>query len=254
LNNYNDILQIPERAIIKKRVTKSFFLNEFNLTLSEKKVLTNQIEKMQWLASVKPATTNINKLITGNYIYEEIQFFVCSLSPGSLKQHHQKCIELFQKNIPYQIVLIVEDDSQFVMNTCDKRINLSDKNKRTIVEHYTTPIISKLYQTKIIQEFYNGLKFSSLDVTNLQSLYKSYIRAITQLKTAQITGKLTTNKKSRTDEDLKLLLQIENLEDEINSMVNESQKKYTIRDTIDLKMKIEQKKSEIKTLKHKLVN
>ena len=125
--NYNKILNIPERSLINKKLTKAFFLRNFVLSAVEKKLLNN-IVNMDWIASIKPANSNIHNCKSELYLYEEIQVMVCSLSTNTLKNEIDKCTSLFQKHIPYSIVLIVENDEEFAVTTCDKRINQSDND------------------------------------------------------------------------------------------------------------------------------
>ena len=66
---------------------------------------------MDWLASIKPANSNIPEYKDENYVFEEVQFMLCTLNENTLSINSDKCISLFQKYIPYQIVLIVEDNS-----------------------------------------------------------------------------------------------------------------------------------------------
>ena len=114
---------------------------------------------MDWMASIKPSNSNIPEYKDENYVFEEVQFMLCTLNENTLSVNSDKCISLFQKYIPYQIVLIVEDDNGFILNTCDKRINLNDKSKRTIERQISTPVISKLYKNEVTSSFLDSLDF-----------------------------------------------------------------------------------------------
>lgn len=111
---YNKILEIPERALLNKKITKAFFIKNFELTATEKKVL-NDIVNVEWLASLKQATANIAPLKNDVYSYEEVQVIVCTVPDNALKDVSVKCIELIQKYIPYQTILIVEDSTHFII-------------------------------------------------------------------------------------------------------------------------------------------
>ena len=83
--NYNNILHIPDRSLLEKRLTKAFFLKKFNLSAGEKKLVNAGIESMQWLACIKPSTANIPAHIEADYKYEEIQIMVCTVMDNKLK-------------------------------------------------------------------------------------------------------------------------------------------------------------------------
>jgi hypothetical protein len=50
----NTILQIPERCMVHKKITKAFFKRNFDLISGEKTLLDNLIA-IDWLASISPA-------------------------------------------------------------------------------------------------------------------------------------------------------------------------------------------------------
>lgn len=246
--NYNKILNIPERCLINKKITKAFFLRNFVLSAVEKKVLNN-IVNMDWLASIKPTNSNINESKSELYLFEEIQVMVCSLTTNTLKNDIDKYTSLFQKHIPYPIVLIVENDEEFVFTACDKRINQSDKSKRTIEAFINSPAISKLYKNELTESFFNALDFALLDKTNLEMLYKSYINAIVQFQSATITGSFNKRSTARTEQDLKHLENILKIEKEIITLSNQIKKETQLNTKVSLNVEIQKKRNEIENLK-----
>lgn len=250
--NYNNILNIPERSLLNKKITKSFFLKNFELSSTEKKVLNNTIQSMDWMSSIKPSNSNIPEYRDENYVFEEIQFMICTLNENTLSVNSDKCISLFQKYIPYQIVLIVEDDHGFVLNTCDKRINLNDKSKRTIERQISTPVISKLYKNEVTSSFLDSLDFINQDKISLQRLYKGYINSIIQLQSSIVTGSFSKRTGARTEEDLKLLESMNTIEKEVIRLTNQLKKETQMSSKVSLNMEIQKQRNEIENIKNKL--
>lgn len=250
--NYNKLLNIPERSLLNKKITKSFFLKNFELSSSEKKVLNNIIQSMDWISSIKPSNSNIPEYRDEYYVFEEIQFMLCTLNENNLSDNADKCISLFQKYIPYQIVLIVEDDNGFILNTCDKRINLNDKTKRTIERQISTPVISKLYKNEIISDFFDSLDFVKQDKVSLQRLYKGYINSIIQLQSSIVIGSFSKRTNVRTEEDLKLLDSMNTIEKEVIRLTNQLKKETQMSSKVSLNMEIQKKRKEIEIIKNKL--
>lgn len=249
---YNNILHIPERSILDKRLTKAFFLKNFSLSATEKKLLNNNIQNMTWLASIKPSTANIPVVINENYKYEEIQIMLCTVEDNTLKALAEKCMILFQKYIPYQMLVIVEDANEFKINVCDKRINKNEPSKRTIEHYFNTDSLSKLYKNDINESFFKALHFNNLDKTNLELLYKSYIQAIVQFQAASITGSYQKRTNKRTIEDMQNLEAIELLERDIISLSNQIKKENQLNQKVQLNIKIQEKRKEIQSLKDTL--
>jgi len=249
---YNDILKLPERCLLNSRLTKSFFLKNFDLSTAEKKLVNTTINSMLWLGNIKPSNSNIQPVKNDNYVYSEIQVMVCTLPNNQLENYSNKCIDLFQKHIPYQMLVIVEDELEFIINTCDKRINQNNKSLRTIEGYFTTSIISKLYKNELIASFYNALTFSMLDKTNLETTYKGLIQAVVQYKASIYTGGFKNRTRKRTEKDMTNLLAIETIEKEIVSLINQLKKESQLNSKVTLNVVIQKKREDIKNIKNKL--
>ena len=250
--SYNEILKIPERCLLHKRLTKAFFLKNFALSAAEKKLLNNQIQGMEWLASIKTTTANIPSIKTAAYVYEEIQIMICTLAQNELPTLGDKCISLLQKYIPYQMLVIVEEDQNFIINGCDKRINRKDSSKRTIEYYLSTPEMSKLYKNKITTTFFEALDFSQLDKTNLEKTYQSYIQAIVQYRAAQVTGAFQQRNRDRSEQDMANLLEIEQIEKEIISLAQQITKEPQLKDKVNLNIRLQSKRQTLKKLQDNL--
>ena len=246
--NYNKILNIPERAIVSKKISKAFFIRNFELSSADKKIL-NEIVTMEWLASIKPSNSNITLVQNETYIFEEIQVMTCTLSGNLIKGTIDKVTGLFQKHIPYPIVLVIENADEFVVNVCDKKINQNDKSKRTIEAFINSPNVSKLYKNELVGAFFEGLDFAVLDKTNLETTYKSYASAIVQFQTAMVTGTFNKRSSIRTDDDLKHLETIQRIEKEILTLSNQIKKESQLNTRVSLNIQIQKKRNGIEHLK-----
>jgi hypothetical protein len=207
---------------------------------------------MDWMASIKPSNSNIPEYKDENYVFEEVQFMICTLNENTLSANSDKCISLFQKYIPYQIVLIVEDDHGFVMNTCVKRINLNDKSKRTIERQISTPVISKLYKNEVTSSFLDSLDFIAQDKISLQRLYKGYVNSIIQLQSSLVTGSFNKRTGTRTEEDLNLIESMNTIEKEVIRLTNQLKKETQMSSKVSLNMEIQKQRNEIENIKIKL--
>lgn len=250
--SYNDILQIPERALLNKRLTKAFFTKHFSLNASEKKFLANEIQQMEWLASIKPNNSNIKAVVNDEYSFEEIQVFVITLPDNTIESQGKRAIQFVQKFIPYQALVVAEDSFEFIIGACDKRINQADSSKRTIEHHFLTGIISKLYKNDTVSAFYKAITFDALDKTDLQTAYKSYVNAIVQLQASGLTGEFKQRSKTRSEEDMQLMQQIEHKENEISQLRNQIKKESQLNGQVKMNVAIQGLKKEIEEIKNLL--
>ena len=249
--SYNKILNIPDRAIISKKISKAFFIRNFELSTVDKKIL-NEIVTMDWLASIKPSNSNIPPVQNEIYIFEEIQIITCTVSGNLLKGTIDKVTNLFQKHIPYPIVLVVENADEFAINVCDKKINQNDKSKRTIETFITSFNISKLYKIELVNAFFRALDFEILDKTNLETTYKGYTSAIVQFQSAMVTGTFNKRSSARTEDDLKHLETIQRIEKEIITLSNQIKKESQLNAKVTLNIDIQRKRKEIENIKNLL--
>lgn len=250
--SYVDILNLPERSLLQKKLTKAFFLKNFDLSASEKKVLNNSIVQMEWLASLKPTNCNVLSVINDVVTYEEVQIMICNVGTEKVDEVATNCFQLFQKHIPYNMLVIVENDTEFKLNASEKRINQNDKTKRTIDNQYTSGTISKLYKTEVSETFLSALDFSKLDKTNLALLYRGYCNAIVQFNSASVTGVFNIRNSVRTQDDLVMLNQMEDLERDISKLTNQLKAEKQQNQKVTLNIAIHQKRKQIEDIKIKL--
>lgn len=249
---YNDILNIPERNLKGQKLTKVFFTNNYALSAAEKKLLNNVISSMEIFAHIKPEISNIKAVVNETDSYENIFIIVCTLKNVMTTDDASKCITLIQKHLPQQALLIIEDESNFVINAAEKRINQNDKSKLTVERYFTTASLSKLYKNELAASFYKALDFSNLDKTNLELLYKSYIQAIVQYQAASITGSYKKRSNARTAQDMEHLEQIEQLERDIVSLSSQIKKESQLNEKVKLNISIKKNRDRISQLKQTL--
>lgn len=251
----NTILQLPERCVLNKKITKAFFKRNFELTTKEKALLddVNMITSIEWVASLSPATSNINLYKDDDFLYEEVQVITIKSEATNFDKSYFKIIDLIQKYIPYPILAILYTDSQFIMNTCDKKINRNDSSLRTIDKSYHTEIIRLAEPTEAQQSFLNSLRFAALDKTNLKTFYDSYTQRIAALQMAAIKGSFTPRTQSRTAIDVENLERIATLEKEIAALQNLAKKETQLNQRIELNRRLQRKRIEIEQLKELII-
>ena len=223
MENLITILQIPERCLLNKKITKVFFKRNFDLTSSEKVLLDdfNIVTGIEWLARINPANANIVRYQDEQYLFEEVQIISVQSNDLNFERNHIRIAELLQKYIPYPIVLCIWYGDVFVLNTCDKKVNQNDRLKRIIEKRYTSEVISKNAITENHQQFLKSLAFAEMDKTNLKTYYDSYTKLLIALQSSSLSGVFIPRSNSRTKIDMDRLEKIELLRKEIIGLQNE---------------------------------
>lgn len=252
MENLNTILNLPERTLVNKRLTKAFFKRNFDLTLSEKSLMDDYsiVIGLDWLASISPNTANIATYQDATSTFEEVQVISVEIGIPGFERNSQQVAELVQKYIPYHLVLCVYSGDRFLFNTCDKRINQNDASRRTIEKRYFTEAIKRKGNEERQEEFLASLSFDKLHKTDLKAFYNSYTQRIIALQTAGISGLFVPRSQSRSEADRAHLEKIENLTGEIAVLQARAKKETQLAVRVRLNTEIQQKRKEIDLLKH----
>jgi len=251
-NQYNTIFQVPERSLIMQRLTKAFFLRNFKLTTPEKKLLNDTVKSMEIVAQINLDKSNIPPIANETDSYENILIILCTIPDNQLEMFADSCIQLIQKYIAHQVVLVIEDSTEFIISVADKRINQVDKNKLVVEKVFNTSTLSKLYKKEHTEAFFKTLDFNTLDKTNLETTYKNYIQAVVQYQVANSTGSFNKRTQKRTEEDMANLLAIETVETEITSLKSQLSKEKQLNNKVALNVTIQKKRQEIERIKQQL--
>lgn len=251
-----DIFKIPERCLVKKKLTKAFFKRNFDLTLSEKGLLDDFsiVVGMDWIASISPFNSNIPSVYIENRTYEEIQVIALQTTVESFDRYKTRLIDLVQKYIPYHVVMIVYDSERIVINVYEKTVNANDANKRVLEAKYTTESIS-LGNLRLNQAtFIESLELAQLNKANLATLFQSYIQNIVALQASDIKGDFTAQDISKTEQDVQDLAQIAQLKKEIEKLMKMAQKEQQLNNRVKINQQIQFKRNQINTFENSIRN
>jgi hypothetical protein len=256
INQIIHILQLPERSLVNKKITKVFFKRNFDMNSAEKNLLDdyNTITAIDWIASISQANANVPAYLDHESTFEEIQVIAVTTSTESLTKYAAKIIDLVQKYIPYHMLLIVHDGVNSIWNVTYKRINQNDNNKRTVDKKFTTDCITANSANKVHESFLEALSFRRTPSTNLKVLYDGYVQCFVSLTTAPIIGSFETRPTERTKEDVERLDRITSLEKEITTLANVAQKETQLNKRIELNTQVQQKRKQIELLKNSIIN
>lgn len=256
LNQIINILQLPERCLVNKKITKAFFKRNFDITSAEKNLLDDYttMASIDWIAAISQANANVPAYRDYESTFEEIQVIAVATSPESLIKNASKIIDLVQKYIPYHLLLIVHDGENSIWNVAYKRINQNDNNKRTVDKKFITDCITVNTTNKVHEAFLGALGFSKIPSANLKVLYDGYVQCFVGLNTAPIIGSFETRPTERTKEDVERLARITTLEKEIITLTNAAQKETQLNKRIELNTQVQQKRKQIELLKNSITN
>ena len=101
-------LCLPDSARVDQRVPKKLLLENGAPTASDKRLITDAIEDIQWLAALKPNTIGVPEYRDTQREYLEVAVLAVSLrgviKPASLS----RLAELVHRAVPYPVLLLLD--------------------------------------------------------------------------------------------------------------------------------------------------
>ena len=247
-------LKLPTHCWVNQKLPKTFFKRNFEITLSEKKLLEDFsiIQQMEVLALVNQETANIPSFTEATSSYEEIIILAVQTTTEQFDKQKEQIAQLIQKYIPNPMFLIVYDNNKLLFNVAEKRINNNDATKRVIEAAYTTETITGDNISIKQQQFLDNLAFDKANKIDLRHYYNHFIQSVIGLQTAQINGTFVTRSIAQCKENVQILEQIEVLKQHITTLENTAKKETQVAEMVKWNTQINQNRNEIKRLTEKL--
>lgn len=223
-------LALPGSTFLGTRITKKMILENNDLSSSDKKLVNEVVQSVEWVNTLKRETLNIPTYVTEMVEYTEVAVLKVTLKAdssnlGKLKfTLINKVAKLFHTLIPYPVILMIELDGKLAISLADKRINQSDSSKLVIEHYYNSQWFSVVDLKCNEQEFLNDFTLKNVSSVNYYELYQDFISMLLTLETSYISGSYST-KSSRNRSIAKSecgLSQEENVDNSGDSISNET--------------------------------
>ena len=247
-------LKLPANCWVNQKLPKTFFKRNFDITLSEKKLLDDFsiIQQMEVLALVNQETANIPSFTEATSSYEEIIILAVQTTSEQFDKQKDKIAQLIQKYIPNPMLLVVYDDAKLLFNVAEKRINNNDATKRVIEKEYTTETINIGSINQKQQQFLENLAFDKANKLDLRHYYNHFIQSVVGLQTAQINGTFVARPIEQSKENVLILEQIEAIKQQITTLENAAKKETQVAEMVKWNTQINENRKSIESLTAKL--
>ena len=160
-------LALPDSTFLGTKVTKKMILENNDLSSSDKKLINDVIQSVEWLNTLKPETLNILTYVTETVEYIEIAVLKVSLKADPTNQGKLKSIaKLFHTLIPYPVILLLELNGDVAISLADKRINQADSSKLVTEHFYNSQWFTVAGLEKNEKEFLKDFSLKSVSIAN----------------------------------------------------------------------------------------
>lgn len=258
-------LALPDSTYLGTRITKKMILENNDLSSSDKKLVNEVVQSVEWVNTLKRETLNIPTYVTEMVEYTEVAVLKVTLKAddsnlGKLKN----TAKLFHTLIPYPVILMIELDGQLAISLADKRINQSDSSKLVIEHYYNSQWFSVVGLKRNEKEFLNDFTLKNVSNVNYYELYQDFISMLLNLEASAVSreylsfstyvsnNKIMDDKYSENANRKEYLIKIKELEIELVRLKNLISSSCQMKEKLHLNMKSKQIKDEIKKIKLKI--
>ncbi len=270
-------LALPESTLLGTRITKKMILDNNDLTSSDKKLVNDVIQSVEWLNTLKPETLNIPTYVTETVEYIEVAVLKVNLKADTTNRRKLKSTaKLFHTLIPYPVILLLELNGELAISLADKRINQADSSKLVIEFFYNSQWFNVGSLKDNENEFLNDFSLKNVSSVNYYELYQDFIAKLIALETIYISASYRKNgctdsercssQENKVDtfeeplftemsneEKTRLLKELASLEGELSNIRNKLKKELQMSEKMRLNVQARKVKQAISTITSQFV-
>ncbi len=227
----------PLKARVDKKIFKTIFYNNAELTKKQIDVFTGEIEDIRWLFALKKENINISPFKNEDIDYSEIQVIGVNLRSD---KYLDKIAEIIHKTIQYSVILVIGYAEKVNLSVGFKRINKADISKNVVDEIYN----SGWFNGDIDKErnFIESLEIKYLSFANFYEFYKDFADRVKLFIVCEYKEDYQYKNSKKTQEFFTLYLKIKEIEEKELSL--KKQIKFDISFSEKVRLNIAIKKSE----------
>jgi hypothetical protein len=237
--------------LLDKPVFKKMFLEHAELDQTDRKALSEDVERIRWLYTLKPETINIAAYQDSEREYPEIAILFVGLTNAA---RAKRIANFMHRAIPYPLILIFGHAGKVSVSVAEKRINQADKSKLVTLERWQTTWYDPAKPNTIFKSFTAAIQLHRLPSTNFFALYEAFLAQVIQVIAAERTGTYDPARIQDSKRHASTLREIDGLEREISELKVALKRENQMGNKVALNGKIRAHKDVILTLEASLAD
>lgn len=256
-------LNLPESARVDQRVPKKLLLENGAPTASDKRLITDAIEDIQWLAALKPNTIGVPEYRDTQREYLEIAVLAVTLRGAIKPTSLSRLVELVHRAVPYPVLLLLVDEPTLILSLAHKRWAQNEAEKIVLdgdlmsaslpcTASGTTEADTKA-RPEAEHAFVQSLAIARQPQASLHALYQGWIECVQALHAARRTGIYqTAATPEQTAARRQALIDCQRLEGEISRLRAEAAKEKQLARQVELNLTLKRIQSELAAAQQQL--
>ncbi len=177
--------ELPAAARVDRRIPKTLLGEHGAPTAADKRRINEGIERIQWVAALKPTTIGVTAYHDEAREYLEIAV-IRVVFRGEKKT--DRLLELLHRAIPYPVLAVAEASGQTQISVAHKRWSQGEEGK-TVLDGDPVTVEAPRENVAHRSDFVAALAVSRHPRTSLLGLYQGWLEALLALEAARLSGR-----------------------------------------------------------------
>ena len=201
-------LKLPAAALVQQRVPKKLLIDNGAITSGDKRLITDGIDEIHWLASLKPSTIGVPEFIDGGDppVREYLEVAVVSVQLRAGAKEH-RIAELVHRSIPYPLLLLLEQPDTLTLSVGHIRWAQNEAAKVILDGAPYEARVDANSPAAPVAALVEALALTRLPRTDLFALVQGLIDALTGFRASLLTGGARAPQSQKTAAAQRLALQ-----------------------------------------------
>jgi hypothetical protein len=232
-------LELPAGCRVGQRIPKKLLVENGAPTTADKRNITEGIEEIQWVASLKPSSIGVPEYRDETREYLEIAVLHIALRQDAKAA---RIAELTHRAVPYPILLLLTAQDKLTLSMAHIRWAQNEAGKVVLDGGLVAVDLNELTPApEVFSAFLQALSITRQPRENLRVLYQGWLDTLAAFQAAQITGAFT---RSQTDEQAAArrasLLACREIEQQITALRTAAVKEKQLARQVALNLEIKQ--------------
>lgn len=239
-----DHLSLPEAAYLGKRVYKKLFFENAELSASDRRALTDDVETVTWQYTLKPSTLPVRPYQDDERDYPELAVVEVELRDA---KRAQRLAEIIHRAIPYPLLLILVHNGRLAVSTAHKRASRAERGAIVAEEIQSTGWMDSGAPEAVEQAFLESLALRQQPQSHYYALYDGWHQRLLALACARLTGDYRVpSSAEKQSQRRETLAECHRLEGEISRLRAEIKKETRFNRQVELNTHIKQLEQQLR--------
>lgn len=199
-----DALRLPESCRVDQRVPKKLLLENGAPTAADKRLITDAIEEIQWVAALKPNTVGVPEYRDAQREYLEVALLAVTLRGPVKPASVSRLAELVHRAVPYPVLLLLADGQALILSLAHKRWAQNEAGKVVLDGSLVSASLFRASATEspasnltavaeAERSFMQSLSVTRQPQATLHAFYQGWMDCVQSLRAARLTGSYQTS-------------------------------------------------------------